>query len=71
MHLVTAVRRNPSASAPLPDNVVRLPVRPESGPMGACITLARLHGAWRRNNPHATVDEDLAAGDRIAKELGL
>lgn len=68
---MTTVRGNPSTSAPLPDNVVRMPVRPAAGPMGALLTLARQMGAWRRNNPHATVEEDLAAGERIAKELGL
>lgn len=60
---------SPSATA----RVVALPVRPvdRNVPMAAHIQLAQRHGAWRRANPNATVDEDLAAGARIAKELGL
>lgn len=52
--------------------VVRLPL-PKVDPRSpaALQLLAQRHGAWRRNNPHATVDEDMAAGARIAKELGL
>lgn len=37
----------------------------------ALIQLAQRLGAWGRNNPNASADEDLAAGARIAKELGL
>lgn len=51
--------------------VVRLPVRREPGPMGGLIALARLHGAWRRNNPGATFEQDMAAGEQIAKEIGI
>ena len=31
--------------------VVRLPVRPAPGPMGALLTLARYRAAWLRANP--------------------
>ncbi len=68
---MTPIRRQPSASAPLPDNVVRLPVRPAAGPVGALLTLARYRAAWMRANPHATADEELAAAAEIRKELGL
>ena len=27
--------------------------------------------AWRRNNPNATLQEELAEGARLSKELGL
>lgn len=51
--------------------VLRLPVRPAPGPMGALLTLARYRAAWLRANPNATADEELAAAAEIAKELGL
>jgi hypothetical protein len=69
--MTTATPRLPACSVPLPDNVVRLPVRPAAGPMGALITLARYRAAWLRANPNATADEELAAAAEIAKELGL
>lgn len=52
--------------------VVRLPL-PKVNPKSpaALQLLAERHGAWRRSNPHATFEEDLAAGACIAKELGL
>lgn len=68
---MTPVTRQPSASVPLPDNVVRLPVRPDPGPCGDLITLARYRAAWQRANPNATADEELAAASDIRKELGL
>jgi hypothetical protein len=63
---MTPVARRQSAT------VVRLPL-PKVDPKSpaALVLLARLHGNWRRANPHATVDEDLAAGARIRKGLGL
>jgi len=67
---MTPVNRQPAATAPLPDNVVRLPVRVAPGPMGCLLTLVRLHGAWRRNNPGATFEEDMAAGEQLSKEIG-
>jgi hypothetical protein len=52
--------------------VVRLPVRTVNPSTPEALgQLARRHAAWRRNNPTATFDEDLAAGADIAKELGL
>lgn len=52
--------------------VIPLPVpRVNPNSPAALILLAQRHAAWRRNNPNASVDEDLAAGARIAKELGL
>lgn len=68
---MTPVTRRPSASVPLPDNVVRMPVRPAPGPAGDLITLARYRAAWQRANPNATADEELAAAAAISKELGL
>lgn len=68
---MTPANRPARTSVPLPDNVVRLPVRAAPGPVGGLLTLARLHGAWRRNNPGATFEEDLAAGEQIAKEIGI
>jgi hypothetical protein len=63
---------NPASTPARNAQVVQLPVRvcdPKSP--DALVQLAQRHGAWRRANPHATADEDIAAGARIAKELGL
>jgi hypothetical protein len=52
--------------------VIALPVRKVDPKSAAALTqLAQRHGAWRRANPHATVEQDMAAGERLAKELGL
>lgn len=63
---MTQVARRVSAT------VVKLPL-PKVDPKSpaALQLLAQRHGAWRRNNPNATVEQDLAAGASIAKELGL
>lgn len=68
---MTPANRQASTSVPLPDNVVRMPVRAAAGSAGDLLTLARYRAAWCRANPHATVDEELAAAAEIAKELGL
>lgn len=68
---MTPISRPSAAVVPLPDNVVRLPVRPAPGPCGDLVTLVRYRAAWMRANPHATVDEELAAAAEISKELGL
>lgn len=62
-----------TAAATSTARVISLPVRPVDPtiPMAAHIQLAQRLGAWRRANPNATVEEDLAAGAEIAKELGL
>lgn len=52
--------------------VVPLPVRrvdPKSP--AALLQLAQRRAAWNRTHPHATADEQLAAGAAIAAELGL
>ena len=52
--------------------VVPLPVRrvdPKSP--AALLQLAQRRAAWNRAHPHATADEQIAAGAEIAKELGL
>ena len=68
---MTPVSRPSTSSVPLPDNVVRMPVRPAPGPCGDLLTLARYRAAWMRANPHATADEELAAAAEIRQELGL
>lgn len=45
--------------------------KPEPQSTDALLMLARYRAAWLRANPNATVEEDLAAGAQIAKELGL
>lgn len=52
--------------------VVHLPlpkVEPKS--TEAMLLHVQRFSAWRRNNPGATLDEELAEGARLSKELGL
>lgn len=50
--------------------VIRLPVKPARNSVAALILLANRLGEWRKDNPAATFEEEVAAGQRIAKELG-